>query len=234
MAPQNEAFRGRARNFARSARSLAGARAAHRLIRDASRGPVTAEPSSYLALVRALASDCDSVIDVGTGKMQSLELSPCRVKIGVEAHRPYLEHRTVAGAVPVNVDALGLSAIFVPGAVDLVTMMDVIEHLEPDDASEVLRQIEEIAAKRVVIATPRGFFEQEAHDVFEAGLGGEELQAHRSGWEVEDFTKRGYRVAIIEGFHGASNAAFQRAYDEDAAPIDGIVAWKDAGSIRPG
>ncbi len=227
MAPANDGLKGRARGVARSARVRIGGRGARRLIREAAGGPVTVPPSAYLALVRELARGCDSVIDVGTGTMQSLELSPVRVKIGVEAHRPYLEHRSSGDAVPVNAEALGLSALFVPGAVDLVTMMDVIEHLEKADALEVMGQIETIAAKRVVIATPRGFFEQDAHDVFEAGLGGEELQAHRSGWEVEDFTARGYRVAIVEGFHGAQNAAFQRAYGEDAKPIDGLVAWRE-------
>jgi len=228
MAAGNTSLKGRARDLARPLRTRAGAGAARKLIAEAANGPVTAPPSAYLALVRELARDCHSVVDVGTGKMQSLELSPCAVKIGVEAHRPYLEHRNVHDAVPLNADALGLSDLFVPGAVDLVTMMDVIEHLEPADAAEAMAQMESIAAKRVVIATPRGFFEQDAHDVFEAGLGGEELQAHRSGWEVEDFTERGYRVAVIEGFHGADNAAFRRAYGEDAEPVDGLVAWREA------
>lgn len=208
---------------------------ARRIIAAARNGPTHCDPSAYHALVRELARGCDSVIDIGTGMMQSLEFSPCPVRIGVEAHRPYLENRTVRGPVPLNWDGRRLGELFVAGAVDLVTMMDVLEHLEPEDAVATLRQCEAVAAKRVMLSTPRGFFDQDAHDVFAAGLGGEELQAHRSGWEVEDLTKLGYSVVVVDRFHGASNVAFERAYGADAEPIDGLVAWKDAsgGQGRP-
>lgn len=214
----------RCRQAARVGRGLREARGA---IRSAAAGPVTCTPASYHALIRLLATGCDSLLDVGTGDMRSLEFSPCRNRVGVEAHRPYLDNRAVRGPVPINADAKELGRLFVNDAVDLVTMLDVIEHLDPEDASSVLDQIEAIAAKRVVIATPRGFFKQDAHDIFEMGLGGEELQAHRSGWEVEDFARRGYRVAIFAGLHGAENSSFARNYGEDAQPIDGLVAWKE-------
>lgn len=216
-----------ARRAAHDARVAIGLQAARRAIADARGGPAACRPSAYHALLRLLASGCDSVIDVGTGDMRSLRFSPCRNRVGVEAHRPYLEHRAVDGPVPVHADAMRLSELFVPGAADLVTMLDVLEHLDIEQAAEVLRQIETIAARRVVLATPRGFFEQDAHDVFALGLGGEELQAHRSGWEVADFIDRGYRVIVIEGFHGSQNQAFRRAYSGDTEPVDGLVAWKE-------
>jgi len=212
---------------AHRAHVAAGYRDARRTIAEAGSGPARCAPSAYRSLVHQLASDCDSVIDVGTGDMAPLAPSPCRNRGGAVVHRPYLEHRAVSGPVPVHADARRLSELFVACAADLVQAMDVLEHLEPEDAGRMLEEAETVAGRRVLIATPRGFFEQGEDDIFEMGLGGEELQAHRSGWEVEDFTKRGYRVAIIEGFHGAGNAAFVRAYGADAKPIDGLVAWKD-------
>lgn len=212
-----------------SAHVAAGYRAARRAIAEArSRGTASCAPAAYLSLVHQLERDCDSVIDVGTGDMRSLLHSPCRNRVGVEAHRPYLENRALRGPIPVNADARRLSELFVPGAADLVSAMDVLEHLEPEDAGRMLDEAELVAAKRVLIATPRGFFEQGADDIFEMGVGGEDLQAHRSGWEVEDFTGRGYRVVVVEGFHGPENAAFAKAYGADAPPIDGLVAWRDA------
>lgn len=218
-----------AQRLKRAVRVAQGMPQARRIISEARRGPTHCEPAAYHALVRELARGCGSVIDIGTGMMQSLEFSPCKVRIGVEAHRPYLENRTVRGPVPLNADGQRLGELFVDGAVDLVTMMDVLEHLNPDDATATLAQCEKVAAKRVIISTPRGFFEQDAHDVFGTDLGGEELQAHRSGWEVEDLTTLGYNVVIFDGFHGATNAAFKRAYAEDAEAIDGLVAFKDVG-----
>lgn len=188
-------------------------------------GVSTAPRLSYRPMVRRLASGCVSVLDVGTGLMHSLEDLPCPVKIGLEAHRPYLEHRRIPEAVPVNASALELEAIFVPCAVDLVTMIDVLEHFEPADAHGVLRQVESIARRRVLLFTPRGDFPQQGHDAF--GLGGEELQRHRSQWEPEDLTERGYRVVVLEGYHGPWNASFVESFGTDAPPVDALLAWKD-------
>ena len=186
-------------------------------------------PAAYQALLRRLASDCDSVLDVGTGLMHSLRDSPCRTRIGLDAHRPYLEHRLVRDAVPIHADALRISELFVPGAVDLVTMLDVIEHFADDRARELLAQAESVARRRVVLATPRGRFPQEGHDSF--GLGGEELQRHRSTWDVEQLTALGYRVAILRGLHTRQNVSFVQAFGADAPPVDGLLAWKDRSRL---
>jgi hypothetical protein len=178
------------------------------------------------AALRDLARDCDSVLDVGTGLMHSLADSPCKVRIGLDAHRPYLEHRSVPDAVPVNASALEIERLFVPGAVDLVTMIDVLEHFERDDAVELLRQARAVARRRVVLFTPRGEFPQEDHDAF--GLGGEELQRHRSTWEPEDLTALGLRVVVLDAFHGPWNQSFVEAFGPDAQPRDALLAWHDA------
>ncbi len=200
-----------------------------RALRDAeATGSSRAPRLAYRPMLRNLASGSRSVLDVGTGLMHSLADLPCPVKIGLEAHRPYLEHRRVPEAVPVNASALELEAIFVQGSVDLVSMIDVLEHFEPADAASVLRQAESVAHRRVVLFTPRGHFPQEGHDAF--GLGGEELQQHRSQWEPEDLTSRGYRVVVLEGYHGPWNSSFVESFGADAPPVDALLAWKDRAS----
>jgi hypothetical protein len=176
-------------------------------------------------MLRRLAGDCRSVLDVGTGLMHSLEDLPCPVKVGLDAHRPYLEHRRLANAVPVNASAIELERVFVPNALDLVTMIDVLEHFERSDAVDVLRQAESVARRRVVLFTPRGNFPQEGHDAF--GMGGEELQRHRSQWEPADLTGLGYRVVVLAGFHGPWNSSFVESFGADATPVDALLAWKD-------
>lgn len=175
--------------------------------------------------MRPLARGCESVLDVGTGLMSSLDLMPCRIKLGLDAHRPYLEQRRVTGAVPVNASATELERLFVPAAVDLVTLIDVIEHFTPDDAHEVLRQAETVAARRVVLFTPRGEFPQDGFDAF--GLGGEELQRHRSSWEPDNLAALGYRVLILKGYHTSDNASFVEAFGPGAPPVDALLAYKE-------
>ena len=212
------------RRTTRVARSLRGYREARRAMTVA-RPVAVASPTAYFALLRMIGRGSTTMLDVGTGLMDSIDLVPCRVKLGLDAHRPYLEHRRKLDAVPINADALRLEELFVRSAVDLVTLMDVIEHFEEDAAREVLRQAEAVARMRVLVTTPRGLFPQDGHDAF--GLGGEELQRHRSAWDIEDLTGLGYRVVVVERFHDSRNASFVAAFGEDAPPVDALVAWKD-------
>jgi hypothetical protein len=190
-------------------------------------GVARAHRAAYRAIRRGLAADCESVLDVGTGLMHSLADLPCRTKIGLDAHRPYLEHREVSDAVPIHASALELERLFVPGAVALVTLIDVIEHFERAEALDLLRQAEQVAAKRVVVFTPRGPFPQAAHDPW--GLGGDEFQRHRSAWDVEDLRSLEYRVVVLEGAHDNLNEAFGEAFGADAPLVDALLAWKETG-----
>ena len=189
-------------------------------------GIASASRPTFAAAMRALAVDCTSVLDVGTGLMHSLARSPCRIRIGLDVHRPYLEQRVVADAVPIIGSALDLDRLFVANAVDLVTLIDVVEHFESAPASDVLRQAEGIARRRVVLFTPRGVFPQAGHDAF--GLGGEEFQRHRSSWEVDDLSALGFRVIVFRAFHGPWNESFVRTFGSSAPPVDALLAFKDA------
>ena len=210
-----------------AAERLQGRPAARAAIRAARAGQRADAPRvAYRPLVRMLANDCQSVLDIGTGLMRSLAGLPCPVRIGLEAHRPYLEHREVGDAVPLNASAADLERLFVADAVDLVQLIDVLEHFDPEQAGAVLAQAERIARKRVLLFTPRGEFPQEDYDA--TGLGGEELQRHRSTWEPEDLERRGYRVVVMRGFHGPWNEAFVTSFGAAAPPVDALLAFKDS------
>ncbi|AFQ42408.1 methyltransferase family protein [Desulfosporosinus meridiei DSM 13257] len=180
----------------------------------------------FLNVINELLSDSNTVLDVGCGVGETLEKISCPIKIGVDAHRPYLENaRASEKFIKLNFRAERLRELFLPKSIDSVTMIDVIEHFEKEDALDVLSQVEEIATKRVVIFTPRGFFRQ--LDIDHYNLGGESFQRHRSGWEVEDFEKLGYNTVIFSKFHDHSNKAFLEVYGKNATPVDALLAWKD-------
>jgi hypothetical protein len=213
--------------IARADVAIRGRMAARRALREAEPGSAVATaPGAYRHLIHLLASDCKSVLDVGTGLMHSLEAMPCSIKVGLEVHRPYLESCKLDDAVAVNASAFEIERLFVPDAFDLVTLIDVLEHFAQTEALEVLRQVEVVARRRIVLFTPRGEFPQEGHDAF--GLGGEEFQRHRSAWEPEDLLGLGYRVAVLEGFHDQRNKSFMKAFGPDAPAVDALLAWKGA------
>lgn len=180
----------------------------------------------FFRSLRELLMGSFSVLDVGCGVGFALREYPCPVKIGVDVHRPYLElAQKRTRMIPLLLDATSLDKVFLPNSVDVVTMIDVIEHFEKEEGLKVLKDAEKIAQKRVIIFTPRGFFKQVEEDHF--GLGGEVYQKHRSGWEVEDFSSLGYKVKVFQDFHDQSNPSFVKAYGVDAPPIDALLAWKD-------
>lgn len=64
---------------------------------------------------------------------------------------------------------------------DLIIVGDVIEHLDKDAGMELLHKLVQ-RGTLVVVATPRGYMEQ-------GELHGNEYEAHRSGWEAQDFVE---------------------------------------------
>ena len=184
----------------------------------------TAPRLAYRAIIWRLQGGCHSVLDVGTGLMHSLQESRCAVRLGLDAHRPYLESRKVPEAVPINASALSIEELFVPGAVDLVTMIDVIEHFEKDDALELLRQSERRGPAGGAVHAPRPLPAERLRRV-RAGRRGAAAPPLLMG--VED-VERGYRVIVMEGLHGPWNSSFVEAFGADAEPVDALVAWKDA------
>ena len=183
--------------------------------------------AAFRPLLAKLARGLPTVLDVGTGTMTSLAELSTRVRVGVDAHRPYLENRVDdPTVVPIHLDAERLEQIFLPRSFALVTLIDVVEHFDLPSAHALLERCERIAARRVVVFTPSGEFPQSGYDFHE--LGGEEYQRHRSVWEPDDFRRLGYSVVILDRFHGPGNQSFDEAFPDGHRPIDAILAWKNA------
>lgn len=141
-----------------------------------------------LALRDALLG-CESVLDIGCGTaatMRELGVPRC---IGVEGYRPYLEiiKRENLQDEVIECDVREISKHFQPRQFDGCVALDLIEHLPKADGLELLRSMESIAKKRVVLFTPSGFLPQRHSD-------SDDLQAHLSGWEPEEMRKLGYEV----------------------------------------
>lgn len=75
---------------------------------------------------------------------------------------------------------------------NVVIASQVIEHLTKTNGNKFLNQIETFAKKRVIVSTPVGFVP--FHQLERGQQDQNPYQKHLSGWEVNDFRKRGYRV----------------------------------------
>jgi SAM-dependent methyltransferase len=136
----------------------------------------------------------ESVLDVACGLSLKSQYVTANIRVGVDIYRPYLEKiETDVPYVAINANALDIETLFLPDSFDLVIVLDVVEHLEKDDALRLLDMAEAIARRAVVVETPLGFIPQNL-DIW--GHGGHEWQTHRSGWETADFLQRGYTCVL--------------------------------------
>jgi hypothetical protein len=181
----------------------------------------------YLNVLMEKVNGSYSLLDIGCGICLYLDKILCNFIIALDIHRPYLENRQsrLPHIFPINADALQINQLFLPKTVSTVLLNDTLEHFSKKNGLALIQKVEDIAANRVIVFTPRGFFKQERYDYY--NLNGEQFQGHRSGWEVEEFLDLGFQVIIFKEMHDASNASFVHNYGTHHPPIDAIFAWKD-------
>jgi len=124
--------------------------------------------------------ECETVLDVGAGVRPMNWYKPTR-HICVEPCEQYAKHLTEAGYEVIGKTAL--EALRTKRKGHAVYLLDVIEHMEKNDALEVIR-LAQIGARQVVLFTPVGFMEQDSDGW---GLGEDSWQTHRSGWLPREF-----------------------------------------------
>lgn len=141
-------------------------------------------------------SDCNSVLDVGCGDNSPLR----RVKKtfyseGIDIYQPSvikskknnIHDKYVIGNIE-NINKYYKNKSF-----DAVIAMDVIEHFKNADALMLLRKMEKIARKKVIILTPNGFLDQRHYE-------DNPHQDHKSGWLAKDLRSLGYKVYGLRSF----------------------------------
>lgn len=149
----------------------------------------------YNVLERELAG-MGSVLDVGCGDNSPL----ARIKknfysVGIDVFEPSIKQskkNNIHNDYKIG-DILGLDTFFKPKSFDCVLALDIIEHFKKKDALKLIDSMERIAKKKVLIATPYGFAKQSAYD-------DNPYQEHKSGWNVSDFKKIGYKSYGMRGF----------------------------------
>ncbi len=150
--------------------------------------------ATFVVEVEKHLKGCQSILDVGCGNNSPISfLEEKYTTVGVDAYKPAIEDskkRKIHDAYILG-DIKKLNSLVKKKSFDAVLALDVIEHLKKDDGYKLLDSMEKAARKKVILVTPNGFIPQFDKD--------NKLQAHLSGWTVEDFKKRGYHV---EGIYG--------------------------------
>ncbi|MCI4318998.1 MAG: class I SAM-dependent methyltransferase [Thermoplasmata archaeon] len=139
-----------------------------------------------------------AILEVGSGypaRTWHRHLSPEQLDrgVGLDVFRPYLEARaTESMRWRRPVQGSGLHLPFRDRSFDAVLALDVIEHLPKEDGYRLLREMERVARRKVIVFTPNGFLPQAGDD--------NPHQEHLSGWTVSDLERQGYRVGGVRGW----------------------------------
>ena len=109
-------------------------------------------------------------------------------RVGVDVFLPYIKycHQKKIYDECIMADIRHLP--FRTKTFDVILFVHVVEHLPKNDGLKVIRNIEEIACRQIIVSTDVGFRKQNQT------LDGNPFYVHRSGWSPLEFRKLGYKV----------------------------------------
>jgi len=143
-------------------------------------------------LYRSLDRSAQTVLDIGCGRGVPAHLVLRRCShyylVGLDIFEPYVRECQKSGSHEALIlgDARRLP-FSKSKPFDIVFLVEVIEHLDKQEAQQVLEAAEEICRKQIILTAPVGFLRQQAYD---SNL----YQEHKSAWNPAEFKRMGYKV----------------------------------------
>lgn len=149
-----------------------------------------------MELKKYLLPSCKSVLDVGCGRNSNLRhiKSFFKLTTGIDAFGNDLNFAKKSGTHDkyISSDIRNIGSLFKPKAFDAVIAMDVVEHLTKKEALNLIKSMERIAKRVVIVGTPNGFVPQHSVD-------DNKYQIHKCGFTSEELTRFGYSVIGMDG-----------------------------------
>lgn len=135
-----------------------------------------------------------TILDLGCGRGEfgdAFNRSGKYKVTGVDVFEPYLKICSRSGKYSSLIKAdLSKKLKFKNKSFDAVVCLETIEHLKKPISESLIKEIERIAKKLVVISCPAGEALQDSYD-------NNPHQKHLSSWSSAEFSKRGYSVSGV-------------------------------------
>jgi SAM-dependent methyltransferase len=106
---------------------------------------------------------------------------------------------------------------------DTVVCMEVLEHLEREDGEKMLRAIERVARKQVILSTPMGIYRQKPYDE-------NPHQEHKCIWTLAEMRNLGYLVRPLGLRDIGGREGFIARLPGLLAPLGDLI-WVLAGPV---
>jgi hypothetical protein len=153
--------------------------------------------------------DCKSLLDIGCGFNPAMKkiTSGMERSVGLDAFVPSIEKAKKINTHSEFIieDVMTALEKFPDKSFDVVTALDLIEHLEKEKGLWLKQQMERIARKKTIIFTPNGFVIQRPYD-------NNPWQEHKSGWEYDEMKNYGYTIYGFGGYKKLRGERFAIRY----------------------
>lgn len=139
--------------------------------------------------------NCNSVLDLGCGQSSMLKyIHNIKFSTGVEIWKPYIYESELLGIHTeyINMDVTKFET---SRPYDATICVDVIEHIEKNNALKLINKMKKWSIKKIIIIVPNGYLEN--GDPYDDG---NVYQHHLSGWSPKDFTDLGFEVIGFNGY----------------------------------
>ncbi|MHB1679008.1 MAG: class I SAM-dependent methyltransferase [bacterium] len=169
--------------------------------------------------------DCKYVLDLGCGKDSPIQYcKSIEYSVGVEAFKPSLETSKSKKIHSKYINENILNVDFEENSFDAVIMIEVIEHLNKNDAINLVEKANKWAKKIVIITTPNGYLPQNEYDVHV-------LQNHLCGFNVKELKSLGFKVCGSAGLKILYSEQKNKNNDEIVRIRKPVVFWTIVASV---
>ena len=148
---------------------------------------------SWIDYLKKELSDCNTILDLGCGYNSSIQYCNVPFSVGVELFEPYLQESKKKGIHDEYIKADLTKIEFKPKSFDAILCSEVFEHLTKEEGYELVKRMEKWVRKKIIITTPNGYLWQDGYD-------NNPLQEHKSGWDVEELERLGFKVFGMNGW----------------------------------
>lgn len=131
----------------------------------------------------------DTVLDVGCGIGRwgyLIKQSYPNIKVtGIDIYKSYVDQAIASGAYEEVINDSFMNIDFKPKSFDTVIAVEVLEHVSKEEGTKLLKTIESVAKRKVILTTPSGYYELDTEL---------ENECHKSGWTKPELERLGYVV----------------------------------------
>lgn len=134
------------------------------------------------------------ILDVGCGRTSSLKgVEKGAYRVGLDIYRPYILKSRKLSVHDYYVLADARALPFKCNSFDCAVATEILEHLTKHDGLRMIKEMERVVKKKILMTTPNGFLPTYA------GPDDNPEETHLCGYTADELKKLGFRVW---GFHG--------------------------------